>query len=309
MAQPPLVLDPPAPLPVPPGLFSVATMQDIPLHGYNFGAIWVPDTCGPGEVYPAPCQTPPYPSTVLDGIEKCAFAFPFVAYASIVTGLLGVEEGEATRRVRQRLINTEQTIAERALWGGTTTLFTGVPNWAGKPADGTQVGAAGVAGGVLEQVANAGAGAGYNALANAATIPEAVSLLEQSLADNYYGQGIIHARSRIAAFAGSTNQFRMVGLPPDTKNNMQYTQNLNVFNFGNGYAGTGPTGQAVNNAAAGTEYMWATGRILIWRDAEIRISDSSQLLNKSTNQRNVYAWRNYMIGIECFAAVTQVTRP
>lgn len=306
MAQPPLVLEPPTPLPVPPGLFSVADVQDMPAHGQNFGAIWVPDTCGPGEISAAPCQTPPYASFTLDGLEACAMAFPFTAYATLVTGAIGVDDQEAVRRVRQRLINTEQTIAERALSDGTATLFTGVPNYAGKAADGgLGAGTAGVAGGIFQQMAAAGAPAGYFNLTTATSMVDAVSQLEQSAATNYYGEAILHARPRLAAYAGDRGQFRVTGLPATTTKTNQYTQNLNCWNFGNGYAGTGPAREAPD---ATSEYMWATGRIRIWRDADIWVSPPDQLLNRTTNQRGLYAVRQYLMGIECFAAVIKVTR-
>lgn len=313
MAQPPLVLEPPAPLPAPPGLFSVAEIEEIPIHGRNFGAIWLPDTCGPGEVYAAPCQTPPYPTTVLDGIEKLAMAFPFTVYASLVTGALGIDHGEAVRRVKQRLLNNEQIVAERAFWGtSSTTVFTGVPNYAGKTPDGTPAPTAGAAGGILQNMASAGAAAGYlnggDTSGATNTIADAMSMLEELLAQNYYGMGIIHARPRCAAYLAKQNQIRVTGLPKDMRESkLLYSQNLNCINLGNGYSGTGPANDAIDTPA-GTEYMWATGRIRIWRDADVSISDSQQLLNKVTNQLGVYAWRTYMIGVECFAAVVKAQR-
>lgn len=315
MAQPPLLLDPPAPRPAPPGLFSVAEIEEIPVHGRNFGAYWLPDTCGPGEVYAAPCQTPPYPSTVQDSIEKLAMAFPFTVYASLVTTPFGLDHDEAVRRVRQRLLNNEQIVAERAFWGtSSTTIFStpGVPNFAGKGPDGIPVATAGVAGGILQQMAAAGAAAGYlnggDVSGATATVADGVSMLEELLAQNYYGQGVIHARPRCAAYFGKQGQIRVTGLPAEmTDTKLLYTHNLNCLNFGNGYAGTGPANDAIDTPA-GTEYMWATGRIRIWRDQEVSISDSQQLLNKATNQLGVYAWRTYMIGVECFAAVVKVQR-
>lgn len=302
MAQPPLVLDSQPADPVPDGLFQVATGPlALPDHANNQGAIWLPDTCGGGELAPAPCQAPPYASFTLDPIENIAQAWPYVAYATLVTGPVGISEDEAKRRVVQRLVNTEQYISEIALWGDTTAqaaLFTNVTNFSG--VTGGAAGVAGVAGGVFQQLANVGTAAGFYDLGTATDTKSAVSLLEQSAADHYYGRAIVHARPRMAAWFGYASQFRVVAVPPMTL----MTQNQNLINFGNGYKGTGPTGQAPD---ATTEYVWATGRVVVWR-GNIMTSPTDVLLNRTTNQRGIYAWRPYMIGVECFSACVKVTR-
>jgi hypothetical protein len=310
MAIPPLVVDPPEARPTPPGLFNVADGPvDFPTEHMSYaGAVWLPDTCATAGLYPAPCQTPPYGSFTLSNVENLAQAWPFWAMASLVTGPLGISDDEAVRRVRQRLLLQEQYAVERAFWGGTATLFTGVTTVAGTapPA----AGSAGVAGGILEQIAAAGTNAGYVDLTGttATNVADAVSVLEQAAADNYYGQAIIHARPAVAAYAAKNGQYRVIGLPPGPDKTYMYTQNLNYWNFGNGYAGTGPTGQAVVSTLGGTEYMWATGRVRIWRDPQIFVSPPDQLLNRTTNQRGVYAWRPYVVGLECFAACVKITR-
>jgi hypothetical protein len=307
MAMPPLVLDPLASPPVPPGLFSVAAGPlDLPDHGYTSGAVWNPDSCGLALVNPTACQAPPYTQFTMGSAEPLAQAWPFAVYASIVTGAAGYDGEEAARRVRQRLLNTEQTVAEKALWGGTATLFTGQQDYFGTTAGtGGGGGVVGVAGGILAQIANAAPAGVYFDLGTATTIKDGVSILEQSAADNYYGQATIHARPRIAAYAGAAGQFRVIGLPPSPEKTYMYTNNLNVWNFGNGYAGTGPTGQAVD---ATSEYMWATGRVIVWRSPDVWVSPPDQLIDRTTNQRGLYAFRNYMIGVECFVATIKVTR-
>lgn len=311
MPQPPLPIDPPPAFPVPPGLFDVAVGPlDMPEHGANNGAVWQPDTCGLALVNPTPCQAPPYTAFTAQNIEPLAQAYPFAVYASLFTGGLGISNEEAVRRVRQRVLLSEQNAAEKALWGGTATLFTLQQNYVGTtPGTAGGGGVAGVANGVFAQMANVGAAAGFFDLATATTVKDAVSVLEQSAAVNYTGQAIIHARPRIAAFAGAANQFRPVGVPPTASKTYMYTNNLNAWNFGNGYAGTGPTGQAVDETpVTGFEYMWATGRVIVWRSPDIWVSPTEVLLDRNTNQRGLYAFRNYMIGVECFAATIKVTR-
>lgn len=309
MAQPPYVLTQPLPArPVPPGLFNVGDLiEGLPdPHAANNGAIWVPDTCGPGEVAAAYCQTPPYSAFVQDGLENLAQAWPFVAYATEVTGAEGLPFEERRRRVTQRLMLTEQYVVEQVLSGATgmTTLFTGVDNYAGKAPGAAPV--VGVAGGVLQQLANAGAAAGFTDLGTATDAVDAMSRLEQKAADAYYSLGIIHARPRMAAYLANHSQFRVIGLPPENaRQPYQYSQNLNPYNLGNGYTGVGPTLQTPD---ATTEYMWVTGRVVIWRGADITVSDPRAILNKTTNQVGMYAFRQYLLGVECFSACIKVTR-
>lgn len=307
MAQPPLVLDPLAAPPVPPGLFNVATGPlDLPDHGFTSGAVWDPDTCGLATLYPTACLAPPYTAFTSAAIEPLAQAWPFAVYSLITTGAAGYSGEEAQRRAHQRLINTEQQIAEKAFWGGTATLFTNQQNFFGTtPGTAGGGGVVGVAGGILQQLANVGAGTTFFDLGTAATVKDGISLLEQSAADNYFGQVTIHARPRLAAYAGAGGQFRVIGLPPTPDKTFMYTNNLNVYNFGNGYAGNGPTGQAPD---ATTEYIWATGRVVVWRSPEVAVSNPDQLIDRTSNQRGVYCFRNYMIGAECFVACVKVTR-
>lgn len=308
MAQPPFLTDPYPAKPPPPGLFSVADLfETLPdLHAANNGAIWVPDTCGPGEVAAAYCQTPPYSSFVMDGLENIAQAWPVAVYATELTGTYGMTFEERRRRVMQRLALSEQYVVEQVLSGATgmTALFTGIDNYAGKAPGAAPV--VGVAGGIFQQLANAGAAAGFTDLGTATDVVDAMSRLEQKAADAYYGEAMIHARPRMAAYLANHGQFRVIGLPPsNSKQPYQYSQNLNPYSLGNGYTGNGPTLQTPD---ATTEYMWVTGRVCIWRSEDVAVTDPRAILNKTTNQVGMYAVRQYLIGVECFSACIKVTR-
>jgi hypothetical protein len=307
MPQPPLVLDTPQAITPPDGLFAAAGkyggMLELPPHGANNGAIWVPDTSVAAHVNPTPCQAPPYSAFTLDGFDNLAQAWPFIAYASLGTGAVGYNSdnwAEVKRRVVQRLMNYEQNVAERALMGtAADTAFTGITNFAGTTAP--AAGIAGVNGGIFQQLAAAGASAGFHDLTAGGPfgLVEGISQLEQSLADNYYGQGFVHARPRLAAYMGLKSQFKFVPVPP-----IEQTWNEDILVLGNGYAGTGPAGQV---PATTIEYIWASGRIIIWR-GDVWVSPPDQLLNKVTNQMGLYAYRPYMIGVESFSAVISVDR-
>lgn len=314
MAAPPLVIDPLPPLPTPDGLFAAVGkyqgLLDLPDHGGVAGAIWTPDTSVQSELSQVICQAPPYSSFVLDAIDGLSQAWPFAVYASLVTGAVGYSEQEAARRVKQRLINYEQNAAERALWGtAAMSLFQtpGVSVFAGTVPPAAAA-SPGVAGGIFQQVAAGGVNAGYRGELSGGVgvgLVEAISLLEQSAADNYFGQAYIHARPRMAAYMGFRSQFKFIPVPP-----IEQTWNEDVIVLGNGYAGTGPAGEAPVNAsdATGTEYIWATGRVIVWRDPQVWVSPPDLLLNRNTNQRGLYAFRRYMIGVEAFAACCKVIR-
>ena len=301
MAIPPLVLDPPVPLPIPDGLFAVAQPKDIPEHGAYAGAIWVPDTMITAEVTSAPCQAGPYSAFTADVVDGLAQAFPFAVYATIFSGAAGFDAAEMSRRVRQRLINYEQNIVERAFWGPSTqTIFQNLtPVFAGTTSPTAAV-SPGVAGGVLQQVAAAGANAGFHDLSGAAvSITEGISQLEQSAADNYCQNPILHVRPRLGAYLGKN---RLIKARP-TYPSGELSYNESPYVLGNGYAGTGPTTQA---PGATVEYAWATGRIQIWRTPDIWVSPPDLLVNRATDQRGLYAVRRYMMGIESFAACVQI---
>lgn len=310
MPQPPLVVDPFAPAQPPPGLFSVAASfrEDLPEHGYNNGVIWHPDTCQLALLNPTPCQTPPYTAFTAQALEPIAMGFPFAVYASVFTGGMGYTHVEAARRVEQRVLNSEQQLCETALWGGNSvTAFQNVQNYAGTtPGTAGGGGVAGITGGIFKQLAQVGATAGYVApLGTSATVADAVSRLEQAAGSNYYGQAVIHARPRLAAYFGKAGLIRVIGLPRESKADNVYSQNWNAINFGNGYAGTGPAGEAVVDGTS--EYLWASGAIRIWRSPKVEVSDSDILLDRTSNQRGVYAWRNYVIGVECFLTSVSLT--
>lgn len=269
---PPLVLDP-LPLPqVRDGLFEAATGPlDLPEHAKTAGAIWETDADGIGHLYPAPCQAPPYPAMILDGPSGQVQAYPFNVYASEVMGTFGHSAQEAERRVRARLQLQEKIQVEAALWGGGGGVV-----------------------GVFQQLNTAGKVAN---LAAATNTVEAVSALEQAAASGYAGPIALHARPRMAAYLSKNYLISDTAKVPTTFYGSRVV-------FGSGYAGTGPAGEAV----VGTdEWMYATGRVIIWRDPAVWVSPPGQLIDRNNNQRGLYAVRTYAVALE-YAASVKVTR-
>lgn len=273
MPLPSIVLDPLAPPPTQPGLFQVATGPlDLPVNARTPGAVWESDVCGSARLYPTPCQAPPYTALTMDPGDPIIQAYAFNVYATEVCGAFGHEAEEAARRTRLRLQLNEETAVETALWhggGGFTGIFETL-NTAGKVANQTAV----------------------------TSVVEAVSVLEEVGASAYPAQLILHARPRMAAYMAKNGLLR-----PDSKPNETFYGTK--VSFGAGYAGTGPAAEAVT---ATDEYMFITGRVVVWRDPEIWVSPPDQLLDRNLNQRGLYAVRTYAVAVECYAASIKATR-
>lgn len=277
MPIPAMVIDPIGPPSLPDvGLIDRATGPlPLPAHAKTAGATYLADSCGEARLYPAPCQTPPYPAIAMDTGDGLVQAFVFNVYASQVCGTVGQSAAEAERRVRARLRVAEGRAVERAFWG----------------ADGSA--GDGLVTAVLSQI---DAVTPLTDLGTAATPQDAVSLLEQQMANVYGGVPMIHARPRMSAYL----DFR--GLVHGRPLRTAYGSDVVL---GAGYAGTGMG--VGEDPDATTEYMVATGRVIIWRD-EVFVSDPDTMINKATNQRGVFAMRTYAIAVECGGAIVQVTR-
>jgi hypothetical protein len=282
---------PAAQLPTPPpfaairpgGLLDAAVgPMDMDPHVQTSGAQWWQDVCGGGHLYPAACQSPPYPTRTVDPGGSLVTVYPFVAYASETCPPVGVTNEESERRVRLKLQISEGQQVERAFWGG---------------GDGVT--------GVLEQME---AASKITHLADSGNAVEAVSLLEQQAAvAAYNGPILIHARPRMSAYLAHRRLVRdstRFGEPPMTYLNTRLV-------FGVGYSGNKWDGTA---PGAHIETMYVTGRVFLWREPTVFVSPPEQMLisgaagGGGTNQRVMYASRAWAIGVECFAAATVVTR-
>lgn len=272
---PPVVIDPPAPPQRPYGLFDVA-LGPMPFpnpQAMGGGVQYVPDICE-DNYYLVPLDCPPITGTkTFDAVEGSVSGAPFSVLTSYTCGSLSFSFAEAERRVRIRMAMREQTAVEQRVWSGTS-------------------GALGTITGLFRNAVNLG---------SAGCPVEAIEILEQTLADNDVPGGMIHARPGMSAHL--------------TNNYLIHYQNLNgralstvirtPLVFGRGYDGSGPTGQA---ADATTEWMYASGRVLVWQDPQIWVPDPGQVLDKSTNQLSLVAERPYAVAVECGVWAIQVTR-
>lgn len=272
----PQVIDPPPPPPRPYGLFDVA-LGPLPFPEANTGAggiTYVPDVCE-DDVFLVAMNCPPITGTkTFSPVEAAVSGSPFTVMTSYVCTPIGFNFEEAERRVRLRMDLREQRAVEKRLWQGSTT-------------------------GVLGTITGLFQTAATINLGSAGCVTEAIEMLEQTLADNAVVGGIIHARP------GMTPHLANNHLIEHPNARLMTTPYGTPYVFGQGYSGIGPTGQAVDTS---TEWLYATGRVTVWRDTEVFVPPPRQVLDKSTNQLSLVAERMFMTTIECGVWAVQVTR-
>jgi hypothetical protein len=273
-AGPDYIATPPAPS-RPYGLFDVA-MGPLPFPAeaaVGGGVIYVPDTCI-DDVYLYAMNCPPVTgSKTFAGLDTPVSGSPFAVITSYTCGSLGFSFDEIAQRVRTRMQLHEQRAVERRLWQG-QGLAQGQGLIPGLFRDATSLGTAGC-------------------------VTEAMELLEQVLADNGIVGGIIHARPGMAPHLEQAHQIQY------GRGNRLQTCLGTPYVFGQGYDGTGPTGQATTT---NTEWMYASGRVLVWQDQEIAVPDIGQTMDRTLNQIYAVAERVYAVAVECGVWAVEVTR-
>lgn len=269
-----LIPTPPAP-PRPYGLFDVAMGPmafPVPAAEGN-GVEYVPDACE-DDVFLYQMNCPPVSgSKTFSANESPVTGAPFGVITSYTCGLVGYTLDEVEQKVRTRMALREQRAVERRLWQGL--------------AQGSPLGLGGIPG--LFQSATT--------LTAASCVTDAVAALEQALADNGVVGGIIHARPYMSAHMSQAFQIR-------EKGRQIFTALGTPVSYGQGYAGTGPAGQAV---AATTEWMYASGRIMIWA-SDVQVPDLRQTIDRGANQVYALAERIFAVSVECGVWAIQVTR-
>lgn len=265
-------MDPPPPPVRPPGLFDVA-LGPMPFPDQNAvggGVQYIPDACG--DIYFWDMQCPPVSgSKTFQELPAPVSGSPFAVYTSYTCSIVGFTYEEAANRVRTRMQLRAQRAVEKRLWGGTNAA-PGLPGITG----------------LLR---------GATTLTAASCPMVAMATLDQALADNGIVGGVIHARPYMSAFLSNNHTLEKAGRGWVTKMGTPVV-------FGQGYDGTGPAGEAV---AATTEWMYATGRVVIWNDPEIWIPPID-VVDRSLNTLSLVGEQVYAMTIECGKWAVQVTR-
>lgn len=271
----PLFIDaPPAP-PRPYGLFDVALgPMPFPLPpAVGAGVQYMPDVCE-DNVYLYDMTCPAVSgSKTFDALETAVSGSPFAVLTSITCGSVGFAQDELRQRLLTRMSLREQRGVEKRVWQG-QNLSQGQGSMTG----------------LFRGAANVGP---------AACVTEAVELLEQALADNGVVGGIIHARPGMSAHLSQSHLIERAG--PRRLQTMYGTPVC----LGAGYDGSGPSGQPGDGTS---EWMYASGRVLIWQDPEIFVPPLGQVFRRSSNEYIAVAERVHAVIVECGVWTTSVTR-
>jgi len=236
------------------------------------GVEYKPDVCdGTYALIPMDCPAVSG-SKSFTGVEATVSGGPFVVLTSYQCTPVGTTLAEAERRVRLRMQLREQRAVEERIWTG---VASGLGTMASLFSTATVIGPA--------------------------SCPvQAMELLEQWLVDNDVLGGIIHMRPGMMPHMADHFQ---IELPSKSRTYKTHLGTSVVF--GQGYAGTGPTGQATTTT---TEWMYASGRVLVWRDSDVLVPPAPQVLDRSSNILYLTAERGYAVSIECGVAAIEVTR-
>ena len=273
IAPPQLLLEAPPPPPRPYGLFDVALgPMDFPsAPAVGGGVQYVPDTCE-DDVYLYSMQCPEVSgSKSYARVETAISGAPFAAVVSYSCASIGFSFAEAQQRLRTRMMLREQRAVERRLWQG------------------QPIGGLGLVPGLFQ---------GALTTTSAACPTEAMAILEQTLADNGVVGGIIHARPYMSAHLAQAHQLQRDG-------RLYRSWRGTPVCFGEGYNGTGPTGQAVTSTV---EYMYASGRVLIWSTPDTFIPPPGEVLSRTTNELNLVGEKVFDVIVECGVWAVAVTR-
>lgn len=265
------------------GLFHAALGPfDMPSHGQVGGVQYLEEHCGSAHLWAAAsCSNPTVNGGVipLDTCDGAAIGLPYTVLASFKSGVWPFGEAEVERRVRVRLGDNAQFVAEQAFWGGTADV---------QPA---------------LQRAELNGGAGITDITptpgTPVTIEYGLGLLEDALSQYSY-PGIIHARPVVAPFAAERMLAPTPLQLPKGPTGVQFTPMGNVWSFGRGYSGHKPDNDATV-PAAGTAYLVATGQVAIWRDSKISTGPVWRSMDRSANQLQIVAQQAYATTIDCVA--------
>lgn len=254
------------------GLFDVALgPMEFPDRNLGGGVIYVPDTCVDDYGIVDFTCPPITGAKAFSGIEFPVSGAPFAVYTSYTCGSIGFSFEEVRDRLLTRMALHEQKAVEQRLWQGSTGNGGTIP-------------------GLFRNATNLGA---------ASCVTEAVEMLEQVLADNGIVGGLIHARPGLSAHLAQAH------LVERGQGRRRTTVTDTPYVFGQGYDGSGPTGQA---ATTDVEWMYASGRVLVWQDSTIEIPPIRQTMDRTTNQIYALAERVYAVAVECGVWAVQVTR-
>jgi hypothetical protein len=276
----PLLVPKPTPdMPLRYGILQAAIRQDLPLHARSGGLQYTHAMCGDGFGYALVCPPSAQASkntAAGTGVEN-VLGSPFIVFATLRCGPVGETQQDFESLVVQRLRSVEQGVVEEALSTG------------GFGQDPSLLAADGI-------VTVAGGGT---------TVSDVVSELERAM---YCSTTGVSSGYGVPAYLHMPipvfNELKTLHMI-DFDGTRWRTPIGTVVSTGC-YAGNDPAGAA---PAAGTFWIYITGQTTVWRtpDSEIFVSPIEGSLNRTTNQMQMLAEREYVVTYECDGFAKPVT--
>lgn len=262
------------------GLFAAANGPfDMPDHGDVGGVQYLQEHCGQGHLMAAAsCGTPTVTLTA-DVCDSAAIGLPFDVTATLKAGTFPYSAEEVERRVRVRLNDNAQYVAEQAFWGGNADVQAVLkrPELNGGS-------------GILDVTPTPG---------TAVTIEYGVGLLENAMAGYSY-PGVFHCQPIVSPYLVERNLAPRAERGTRGSAEKLYTPMGNVWSFGRGYSGNNPNNDA-SAPAAGTAWIVATGPVTVWRDTKVHVAPPERVFDRSGNAWQTNAQQGYAITIDCVA--------
>ena len=278
------------------GLFNVAPPQillntedgqNLEDHAYGGGLTYDPMGCGDAHPYAINCEVPV--NKDFDANSPEIEVNPFAIYATLRCGPRGMSPAYMSQKTSERLHSSEQGALEEAFWTGAAGNTPAIDDFVGA----VDVGAGGTFANIVDAVAALESHA-YN------TVP-------------YGYHAVLHAQSAVNAYAAESHLVHtaaegFANVWGTTVEDPTLRTTLGTkWVFGGGYPGTGPAGAA---PGAGETYIWITGNVTVWRQAEWTPPDPQRTsFDRTLNEFRLIAERGYLVTFDCFAAYALVSIP
>jgi hypothetical protein len=225
---------------------------------------------GTGGAVPAAAPLEP---TADGGVDRGATAF--TVYAAFDCSLIGLPDVD---QAAEALARSEAFQVSRAFWSGRAGGQAAV--WPHLAASATLDDPQGIR---LQTAAD-------TVSATAADAATVIGRLDQALAEQYGGAGVVH----VPVSAMATLKARRL-VCEDEADGLPRTPGGHLIVAAAGYSGTGPDGAA---APSGAAWLYATGALFGYR-SDVAVRDFPGTFDRATNTVRKQASRTYLFGWEC----------
>lgn len=215
------------------------------------------------------CPVPPATNPAQKTFNRpgiCEFD-PVTAYAGVTCSAIGLSFDEAQQRALDQLRMGEQRALEE---------------WF-----------------MVNGLCPMAAGNDLTPVAGAVSVPQGVAILENWLGSTYGGQGLIHAGVGVGALL---SRFHIVNFGTEAGSQCPTTLAGTGIVLGSGYSAN-VGGAGCTQADAGEAWLYATGPVRVRRDERrLVLSDESQSVTRSVNDRHVLAESTFVVETACCVA-------